>query len=246
MTPKTKTKTKTKNNKYKYYTDKEYLIVKKLTGVQIRPKNPSEFDRRISVLKPAMIRDIVQMLDSLPNSREDLTRYLFSSFDLDKSDRSLVMNYEDYVAIYGPQLGTFFFSSLEAPEEYARRKVVLESKFGTRARLLLRKKIRTKRSVALASQSTEVVLAVPEHTVIEESSGPELPIAETSEVEEVTVDEDSLWSYILEQKDADQLIKELKRVYGDLVNDPSDILIECSKLGITKFTTKIRRSYIFK
>jgi len=214
--------------------------MKKLTGVQIRPRHAAEFDRRVNSLKPAMVRDIVVLLDSLPSSKDALNRYLFSSFDLDKADRSLVMTYEDYLAIYSDQASNFFFSSTEDSEEYNRRKLILEKMFGTRARTLIRKKISPRKKAV----TEEIVLTVPEHTVSTavDNSAPVDTKAEETEL----VDEDSLWDYILSQKDSEQLIKELKRLYEDLVEDPSAVLEDCNRLGIVKFTTRVRRSYIFK
>jgi hypothetical protein len=209
-----------------------------LTGIQVRPRHASEFDRRIRCLKPALVRDILILVDAMPASRDSLNRYLFSAFDLDKADRSLVMSYEDYLAIYSDQISNFFFSSTEDEVEYSRRKSVLEGIFGTRAKTFIRKKIAS-RSNPRVSTEPELVLAVPEHTIIEVA-------AQEPETEYQPVDEGQLWSYVLEQKDADLIVKEIKRIYGDVVNDPTDILAECSKLGIPKLTAKIRRSYIFK
>jgi hypothetical protein len=214
--------------------------MRKLSGIQIRPRHAAEFDRRVNSLKPSMVRDIVVLLDSLPSSRDALNRYLFSSFDLDKADRSLVMTYEDYLAIYSDQVSNFFFSSTEDSEEYNRRKLILEKMFGTRARTLVRKKISPRKKAV----TEEIVLAVPEHTLSTavDISAPVDTKAEAAEL----VDEDSLWDYVLSQKDSEQLIKELKRLYEDLVEDPSAVLEDCNRLGIAKFTTRVRRSYIFK
>jgi hypothetical protein len=215
-------------------------------GIQIRPRHASEFDRRIRSLNSLIIKDIKSMLGNLPSSKADLHKKLFEVFELHNAERSLVMNYEDYLQIYGTHLSAFFFSSTESAAEFERRKDILVELFGAKAKVLLRKKIAARKTTNVAATAgglfEELIpSAVAEHTVEVVTTRP------ASEVESrIELEEEDLWESLTNQRDAKELLEQVKRYYPEVVEDPSAVIAEAGRIGLDRFVAKMRRSYIFK
>ncbi len=215
------------------------------TLVTIRPDD-QEFDRRIAMLRAGTTANSVLLgllsKNNPPASKQEIGKWLFDLFGLDNCKRSLVQSYKDFVEIYGTPVTQFFFTSSEDEAEKQRRCDALDECLGSYSKVFKRRTYPISSYTARLKATAGATVAETSEEVEEK---PEVANAEVGK-ETTAVTEQELWDYIVSLENSKQILKELKALYPDVVEDPSEVIEIATKIGVVSLINKIRRSILFR
>lgn len=186
-----------------------------------------------------------------------------------RGDKTRELAAVEYIEARYRALSSFFFSSYETDSELTRRSLALIDALGDNAELFLRTK-RVKPNVteeqvtsADISIAEEKVTAAEDSVTVEENKVSTTPeeIAEDlrtmanlysdmesklkKNISRAKVSESELWLEIQKQEDFKQLRSEIRSMFPEVIEDPSEVMSLANKLGVDQLLARVRRSYIF-
>ncbi len=208
--------------------------------------SPYEFDRRLSILKEHKkdVEEIIRTKKVGKHRNKSLKLLLAAVFGLlseslasRRGDKTRELAAVEYIEARYRALSSFFFSSYETDSELTRRSLALIDALGDNAELFLRTR-REKFSQA----------SVPATQVVSEKATEAVDIVTTESTivkEAYSISEDQIWEEMEKARDCAILKSEIKKMFPEVVEDPSGIIALANKLGTDKLLARVRRSYIF-
>ena len=232
------------------------------------PYSSEEFNRRVAIAAEHA-KDISEVISSSKTNKlknRDMRYLLGALFGL--LDETLVSRRRpahrnvgpiEYISRINKGLSSFFFSSYETEEELSRRSLALIDALGNNAEWFLRtKRVKpnvTEEKVAIAEDSITVEEAKVQATskevcddlrhIADLYSDMESKLNNKDISSVAKVSESELWLEIQKQEDFKQLRSEIKSMFPEVIEDPSNIVALANKIGINDLLARVRRSYFF-